>query len=273
MAGVERLVRNVNRARLLTEAQGGRLLLALQPFRYCGPTAMVKEEGIRMEAIRGSYKALLARLRSQEKISWTDTTPVSDLMEEMGSFYDSCHFDDEGYALASEAVLQALLAQGLVEPLRGTTWTDLRPEKGGVEAQPWALTLGDRAEASLRTRAGRSLGFDLDRARPAPRTLLLTGLGVGPWVEIKSPVRLGYRVVLKPREGPEEVLEEGNYLLSPPRAKGWKEILIELDMSRFEGAGLKGARLELSAQGEGGPLTFLQWRRPVLIGLPPGPQG
>lgn len=267
-AGVERLLKNVDRARLLTEAQGGRLLLALQPFRYCGPQAMVKEEGARMAAIRRSYRALLSRLGSQDRIRWLDTTTVSDLMEEMGSFYDSCHFDDEGYALASEAVFGALLNQGLVAPLQGVTWTRLNPNEGQDLASPWALTLGERSEASLRTAAGRTLGLDLAGLRPASRNLLLTGLGIGPWEELKKPLRLDYRIVLKYQAGPDKVVDEGSVLLSPPRTEEWKEILIELDP-----AGLKGARLELTAGEKEGPPASLHWRRPVIIGLPPGPSG
>ena len=259
--GVERFLANVDRARLLTESQGGRFLLAVQPFRYCGPSALGKNQGARMETIRRSYLNLLERLRGQDRIKWVDTTLESDLMEVMDSFYDSCHFDDEGYALASENVWQSLLSQELVQPLEGVSRLPLKPAGEGGQAAPWALSLGKRSEAVYKVKPGNTLVLEAKEA-PQGRVFLLTALGGPPWAVLSQKTEIPFRVELVQADGTETVLAQGVYPAGPGRAESWQDIRVELDRDD-----LAEGSIRLIAGGKSGPYENLYWQKPVLVAL------
>lgn len=275
--GVEKFLANVERARLLSEAQGAWFLLAVQPFRHCGPQALAEDQGARMGAIRESYLTLLARLRAQDKIKWVDTTRVSDLMEAMGSFYDSCHFDTEGYGLATEQVWQSLVAHGLVRPLAraGLALFPLEPAagtgQGGPAAGPWALTLGSGSEATYRIGPGADLVFSLPPGisdAPGGKAFLSTALGAPPWVEAAQEVVIPYRVDLVRADGGSRILAQGEYRVGPDRAKEWLDIRAGVDPSE-----LKDSRVRLRAEDKDKTYRTLHWRQPRLLILGPGESG
>ena len=259
-SGVERFLANVERARLLSENQGAGFLLAVQPFRHCGPLALQEDQGARMAAIRESYLTLLERLRGQDRIKWVDTTKDSDLMEAMGSFYDSCHFDQEGYALVSETVWTELLESKLIPPLEGLVRIPLGAEDS-PGAGPWSLSLGGRAEAAWKLPSGRPLTLVLPRI-PQGGVVLRTALGAPEWVELKGKEEIPYRVELVHQDGTGQVLGQGAYPAGPGRAGKWLDLFLELDPP----AG-PGDTLRLTAGREQGAFGNLYWQRPVLLAL------
>ncbi|MBW1711834.1 MAG: hypothetical protein JRJ59_01630 [Deltaproteobacteria bacterium] len=262
--GVERLLANARRAQALAQAQGAGLLLAIQPFRHCGPVEMEKPQKTRMTAIRRSYQVLLARLAGQDELKWVDTTPQGDLMEAMGSFYDTCHFDDEGFALASEAVWRALLDKNLIPPLAEVRWRPLEPVPGQEGLKPWALTIGSQAEATLEVPAGQAVKFKLEDGLEPGRVLLWTALGGPPWVRLDSAAEVPYQVLLRQADGQERPLAQGVYSLPGPRAQAWQPVRLEI-----EAADLAGGQIVLIAGQAGtGPFDRLHWRWPSLVVLP-----
>ena len=259
-SGVERFLANVERARLLSENQGAGFLLAIQPFRHCGPLALQEDQGTRMGAIRESYLNLLERLRGQDRIKWVDTTKDSDLMEAMGSFYDSCHFDQEGYALVAETVWTELLESKLIPPLEGLVRIPLGAEDS-PGAGPWSLSLGGRAEAAWKLPSGRSLTLALPGI-PQGRVVLRTALGAPEWVELKGKEEIPYRVELAHRDGTGQVLGQGAYPVGPGWAGKWLDLFLEMDPSAGPGDALR-----LTAGREQGAFGNLYWQRPVLLAL------